>query len=230
MPNFSYNNVKLIGGGEELSEVFVNTNETFYYCNQFVKYIHFPPVPRVQGSNIWMTEEQTELTRVFGWTCCALLILYLVMVLGRLIFTSVLSIIKGTYEPSGIDQCKDFSSGIGVETFAYIPQLEAPSLGFPLLVCNIDHIDIELIGWKDPNRTDAIEQHRYDSRNMIFDVPHESLHRPRFGALEHGDESKKHSPIFSIVKHYPPSWAKNMKKRKRRRNRMMPYDKREAPI
>lgn len=229
MPNASYNNVQLIGGGEKLSEVFVNTNDTFYYCNQFVKYIHFPPVPRVQGSNIWMTEEQTELTRVFGWTCFALLILYLVIVLGQLIFTSVLSIVKGTYEPSGIDQCKDFSSGIGVETFAYIPQLEAPCLGFPLLVCNIDHIDIELIGWKDINRTDAIEQHKYDSRNMIFDVPHESLHRPRFGALEHGDEGgKKHRPIFSIVKHYPPFWAKNMKKRKRRRNRMMPYDKREA--
>lgn len=229
MPNASYNNVQLIGGGEKLSEVFVNTNDTFYYCNQFIRYIHFPPVPRVQGSNIWMTEEQTELTRVFGWTCFALLILYLVMVLGQLIFKSVLSIVKGTYEPSGIDQCKDFSSGIGVETFAYIPQLEAPGLGFPLLVCNIDHIDIELIGWKDINRTDAIEQHKYDSRNMIFDVPHESLHRPRFGALEHGDEEgKKHRPIFSIVKHYPPSWAKNMKKRKRRRNRMMPYDKREA--
>jgi len=229
VPNASYNNVQLIGGGEKLSEVFVNTNDTFYYCNQFIRYIHFPPVPRVQGSNIWMTEEQTELTRVFGWTCFALLILYLVMVLGQLIFKSVLSIVKGTYEPSGIDQCKDFSSGIGVETFAYIPQLEAPGLGFPLLVCNIDHIDIELIGWKDINRTDAIEQHKYDSRNMIFDVPHESLHRPRFGALEHGDEEgKKHRPIFSIVKHYPPSWAKNMKKRKRRRNRMMPYDKREA--
>jgi hypothetical protein len=175
-----------------------------------------------------MTDEQTQLTIVFGWTCFVLLILYFVLVLGRLVFTSVLSIVKGTYKPSGIDQCKDFSSVIGVETFAYIPQLEAPGLGFPLLVCNIDDIDVELIGWKDPNRTDEIEQHRYDSRNMIFDVAHEGLHRPRFGPIEHSDESKKHRPIFSIVKHYPPSWAKSKKIRKRRRTQMMPYDRREA--
>jgi hypothetical protein len=111
------------------------------------------------------------------------------------------------YQPSGLDQCKDFSSGIGMESFAYIPQLEVPSLGFPLLACNIDDIDVRLIGWKDPNRSDENEHHRYDSRNIIFDVANEKLHRSRFGTIEQSFDRKSDRPIFSLVKHYPPKWA-----------------------
>jgi hypothetical protein len=97
-----------------------------------------------------------------------------------------------------------------MESFAYIPQLEVPNLGFPLLACNIDGIDVRLIGWKDPNRTDENEYHRYDSRNIIFDVAHEKLHRSRFGIIDQSCQScdrKSDRPIFSVVKHYPPKWA-----------------------
>lgn len=117
------------------------------------------------------------------------------------------NIIYAKYQPSGLDQCKDFSSGIGMESFAYIPQLEVPSLGFPLLACNIDDIDVRLIGWKDPNRSDENEHHRYDSRNIIFDVANEKLHRSRFGTIEQSCDRKSDRPIFSVVKHYPPKWA-----------------------
>ena len=46
----------------------------------------------------------------------------------------------------------------------YVPQARVPGYAFPLLMCDIDDIDIGLIGWEDP-------QNSYDMNNMIFDVP-----------------------------------------------------------
>jgi len=189
------------------------SNEGFYFCNQELNY--FPPVPEeIKGTDKWMTESQEQLTTVYGWTVVAFLVLYIVMVLGRRIILTAISFVRGVYEPSGYNQHKDFSSGIGLETFGYIPQLEVPGFHFPLLACNIDDIDVKLIGWKDPNCGDENEgdEHRnYDSHNLIFDVPHaETLHRSRHEATQvksipHG--GKKGRPIFSIVKQYPPEWV-----------------------
>lgn len=84
-----------------------------------------------------------------------------------------------------------------------------PGFHFPLLACNIDNIDVRLIGWKDPNCHNTSDPHRnYDSHNMIYDVP--GVYRSR---SETGNESsmpreeKKDRPVFSVVKHYPPAWA-----------------------
>lgn len=76
------------------------SNEQFYFCNQ--DEIGFPPVPAKQDSNKWMTDEQEKLTKIYGWTCFWLLILYCVFILGgRTIFTA-LSIVKGVYKVSWV--------------------------------------------------------------------------------------------------------------------------------
>jgi hypothetical protein len=105
-----------------------------------------------------------------------------------------LSLVKGVYEPKGIDQRKDFSSGVGIETFGYIPSLEVNGFHFPFLACDIDDIDVRLIEWKDPNHEDESAHRQYDEHNLIFDVSRE-----------------RRNAVFSAVKHFPPSWYSKTK-------------------
>lgn len=111
------------------------------------------------------------------------------------------------------NQQKDFSNGIGLETFGYVPQLVVSGFNFPLITCNVDDIDVGLIGWSDPNGQEEKEHLNYDKHNLIYDVPHEILHRSRNVAADHGGE-KKGRPIFSVIKHYPPEWARQAKTNK----------------
>ena len=93
-----FTDVTLLNG--EKLETVEASNEQFYFCNQYE--IGFPPVPAKQDSNNWMTDEQEKLTRIYGWTCFWLLILYCVFILGgRTIFTA-LSIVKGVYKVSWV--------------------------------------------------------------------------------------------------------------------------------
>lgn len=203
-----FTNVEL-NSGTIIPEV-LTSNEGFYFCNQDID--HFPPVPVGQGSDKWMTDSQEQLSRIYGWTCVVLLILYIVVVLGQRTLRAVISLVSGVYEPRGCNQHKDFSSGIGIETFGYIPQLEVPGFSFPLLICNIDDIDVRLIGWKDPNCQNEVDEHRnYDNQNLIFDVPYVALHRSRNVTVDESNmprRERKVRPIFSVVKHYPPEWAR----------------------
>ncbi|KAL7535279.1 hypothetical protein ACHAXR_006394 [Thalassiosira sp. AJA248-18] len=212
MPDTLNFNIEKLSGATE-NDV-TASSEAFYFCNQFD--ISFPPVPSVQGSDKWMTDSQERLTKVYGWTCLVLLILYCVVVLGGRIIRKSLSMFRGVYEPRGWNQHKDFSSGVGLESFGYIPQLDVIGFHFPLLACNVDGIDVRLIGWKDPNAPNEMDPHRkYDNHNLIFDVPHDSLHRSRNVAVDGSSMScvgeGKIRPIFSLVKHYPPKWAQRAK-------------------
>jgi hypothetical protein len=45
-----------------------------------------------------MSGGQERLTRIYGWTSLVLLILYCVVVLGRLVMHTALSIVKGDYK------------------------------------------------------------------------------------------------------------------------------------
>ena len=46
---------------------------------------------------------------------------------------------------------------------AYIPQIKAERFTFPLLVCDIDDVDVSLVGWN-PHPSS------YDEYNLIFVV------------------------------------------------------------
>ena len=123
---------------------------------------------------------------------------------------------------------------------AYIPEIRNPTLPYPLLACNVDGIDKvgaeefvclatcvpshsfarqALIGWQD-------FKHSYDKHNLIFDVPFSGLHRSKRTSkvskstlkaslnssreLPPGVPSDQTDPIFSIVKHFPPSWQRRL--------------------
>lgn len=82
---------------------------------------------------------------------------------------------------------------------------------FPLLLCDVDNIDQELIGWSTPHGS-------YDQDNVIFDIPHVAALKNKVRRLDANDDfvsdhfdddvvKVDDSPIFSIVKDWNPSFA-----------------------
>jgi hypothetical protein len=187
----TFTNVLLLN--KTVIDVVQTANEDFYFCNQ--QYIGFPPTDSEQKYSLqWMTSSQERLTGIFGIFCVVMVAIYGFYALFSPVVKLTLSLVKGVYEPKGIDQRKDFSSGVGIETFGYIPSLEVNGFHFPFLACDIDDIDVRLIEWKDPNHEDESAHRQYDEHNLIFDVSRE-----------------RRNAVFSAVKHFPPSWYSKTK-------------------
>ena len=181
----TFTNVTVLDG----TSVDVEKAKDYYFCEQ--KSIGFPPTDEVQKDSQWMTDEQKRLTHIFGIFCVVVVAIYGVYALFRPLIHFTLSLVTGVYEPQGTDQRKDFSSGVGIESFGYIPSLEVAGFHFPFLACNIDDIDVRLIKWKDPNHKEE-NARQYDEHNLIYDVSKE-----------------RRDAVFSRVKHYPPAWCSN---------------------
>lgn len=180
-------------------------------CCQQIKF-RFPPIPsRAQLSSEfrWMTNEQEDLSTIYGYTSLAVLIAFVVFAFGGSIINFIVHFFKGTYRPAGADQMIDFSSVPEID--GYVPQIQVSSSFFPLLACDVDDIDSSLIGWNDPGAS-------YDEYNLIFDVPYEGMRRTskiaggtrRLNRIsDHPDyklnkqQGKKEvKPIFSTIKQY----------------------------
>lgn len=90
--------------------------------------------------------------------------------------------------------------------------------------CDIDEIPQSLVGWNDPYSS-------YDQYNLIFDVPWDGLKRTKIiktntrntgliseqdeitktdGTRQRADRIIKTRPIYSTMRHYPPSWLKEL--------------------
>jgi hypothetical protein len=174
--------------------------------------LSWPPVPNnIETDQFkWMSDEQRDLARIYGWTSFVFVISYLVLAFGPNIFVFVKSLFSGTYQPIGQDQHVDFSSVPDID--GYIPQIKVGSYAYPLIAADIDYIDQSLIGWNDPGRA-------YDESNMLFDVNFGDRRVKRekiVGSTRHNKMIKDHKDfkellvdddtklIFSIVKQWKP--------------------------
>lgn len=89
-----------------------------------------------------------------------------------------------TTQPIGEASSLEFSDV--KEIFAYIPQVKIVQGSFPLLVCDVSKLDLELLGWNDPYLG-------IDAHCVLLDIP---------GLIE--------KPIFSKVHHWPRPKGENM--------------------
>ena len=218
--------------GLERGDQTVSHDPFVAFCNQrwssFDGFL-FPPRSGVQPEGKeWMTDDQERLVNVYGWTAFCLLIGFIVLFFGTSIRNFVLSWGRGVYSPDGQDQHIDFSAN--TEIFGYVPQIKWPGFPFPFLACDVDTIDQSLIGWNDPTRS-------YDYYNLMFDIPYEGMPRKKIiyentrnttrianqseffansshmikqARKEAEDSHRQARPIFSIIKDYPPEWAKKL--------------------
>jgi hypothetical protein len=144
----------LLLNGTTVSSVETSSNKAVKFCNMYIR--PFPPVPDRVGPVSWMADGQEWLSRFWGWFCLALLVTYLFVIWWNQLVKFVMACWKGMYkvrhfskfahtfgfilhyllpQPAGVDQRKDFSSGIGIESFGYIPQVRVP-----VDAIKIDHV------------------------------------------------------------------------------------------
>jgi hypothetical protein len=131
----------------------------------------------------WMTDEQSTGTDVFGWTVVAIIGL----VAGFFVWTwlgSLMSLFYGSYESRGEDQGINFSDVASASV--YVPQVASPVYAYPLLACNIDGIDTDLLDWTDPDRPFSFYDLTKDAEVLLqgMDI--------------------SHNVTFSQIKHWPP--------------------------
>jgi len=92
----------------------------------------------------------------------------------------------------------------------YVPQTEIDGYMFPFLLCDVDEIDEEMIGWSDPDSD-------YDAHNIIFDIPQIAEKKSASRELSTDDAfvsdtnedqfevvDGNDAPIFSIIKSWDP--------------------------
>ena len=193
----------------------------------------FPPTSRLEREDLkYMSESQRTLVDYYGWTAFAVLVGYVIFAFGTNILHFVSSFFRGIYEPSGMVQHIDFSSN--EEIYGYVPQIKLVGFAFPLLACDVDEIPQELIGWTDSRNSYDFHNMIFDvpydvslirSSHLAYlsyvllqsSCAYQEMKRTRRGSVLVRGESElpaseetgllhQSKPIFSIVKHYPPSW------------------------
>lgn len=178
--------------GTDIDHIVVNADDISYkFCLQdFFRYFRypnataFPFVPRNQiKGREWMTKDQETITNIFGWSAVGVMFIIFMSFVWKW-YLGVMELFRGTYEPCGDDMGINFSDVPSINS--YIPQINSPVFSYPLLACNIDNIDKDLLDWTDPDRS-----HSY------YDLTRDAA------VLLRGQEFGKNI-VFSQVAHFPP--------------------------
>jgi len=156
------------GEGQESTAVIEPRDRSYHFCNQFLgpgSNFAFPALPEAQPSgSTWMTDEQEQLTGIYGWVSVGVLGL-----VGLVFMYELLGSIKGlfsaSYKPDGDVQGESFSQ---VETISsYIPQVNSASFTHPLLAVNIDHVEESIFDWTDPERSHSYYDLTRDAEQLL---------------------------------------------------------------
>lgn len=215
--------------GEEITDsVLVSDGHSEYkFCEQnSIRSIPFPPTPTnlVGLTSDWMSTKREP--TAYNLALCMLVSLVVIgasllvntVVRGYNILFGVESSIESMSEEERIDLEAVRFSHID-EIHAYIPQIKIEGYLFPFLLCDVDYINEDMIGWDDPDT-------HYDAYNLIYDIPRlaqqkskeRTLHRlGEFVSDENNDgeldDDGNNAPIFSIAKSWTPYENKKSSKK-----------------
>ena len=185
------------------------------FCSQnLLRKFSFPPVPSVilEDAYEWMNPSQETYAPIITWAMCAILLVIGATILIRTIFRAINTLFFRDFKVSKSLSSARFEDV--EEINGYVPQVEVDGYIFPFLLCDVDQIDSEMIGWSDAYST-------YDAHNIIYDVPKIAVAKCHVRKLQTDDTCVSDSfvdngavetvvnsgaPIFAIVK----SWVKPM--------------------
>jgi hypothetical protein len=152
-----------------------------------------PIVSNIIHGREWMNSAQETFSPIYGWSICVIVLavsfvtLYWVFsnVVKRIFssFEVSVKIVKDfvSFSPYYVNSlnflnfvfphCQTQPKGAPVDgrftdipqISGYIPQVQVDGYQFPFLLCDIDEIGLDLLGWDDP-------YHSYDYWNLIFDI------------------------------------------------------------
>lgn len=141
---------------------------SYRFCNQdFLRFTerYFPFVPSNQPEgDEWMTEEQEQLTLIYGWASvgaiCFVAVTFVqgwVEKLVQWLYGESISVVE--------DQRINFSDVTNIS--AYIPHVASDVFSYPLFVCSMDGIGEEVIDWRDPLRSHAFYDLTKDADKIL---------------------------------------------------------------
>jgi hypothetical protein len=159
-------NISPNDGSDKVSITVSDQDQSYKFCNQdLLKYspAAFPALSTFQPAGYkWMIDSQSTYTNALGWYSLVILSIACIWVLYRVCKGVVLPLFIKTYKPVGKTSNLRFDDS--QELDGYVPSVSIPGYEYPFLLCDVDGLDEDLIGWKDPLLS-------YDFHNMIFDVP-----------------------------------------------------------
>jgi len=158
----------------------------------------FPPIPYFQPEGEeWMDITQLKFAPITGWVAVGVLSSAVLFAIIKLVVKIILPLFTKTYRASTSQQNYPFSLILAdkyLEIEAYIPQIKIPGNEFPSILCDIDGIDKDLIGWRGHSKDD------FSSHNLIHDIPKVLKRNNSPRSL-----SEETNPIFAIVKQWTPT-------------------------
>lgn len=175
--------------GNSYNTTIYSNTPNYEYCLQDLFYRDaFPPLPKFQGDTKWMSEGQTLVAKIYGWSSVAVVAIVLCFIINKGFFKPLTSILYNSYKPDGAVEGTSFSQVKDITL--YVPAVAVPEIPFPLIVCDISKLDLRYLGWEIPNGD-------YSSFNLIHDI------EPYVKEME-GVVDVMPNKIFSTVTHWSP--------------------------
>ena len=141
--------------------VFVETGaKKYHYCSQDMLggkgRSAFPFIPNNQPiGQEWMTQEQEDVTTVYGWAAVVIIGLVGLSFLG-VGYDGIIECFQHKHDVHKAEtEVTFYDKQLDGSISSYVPMVESHLFPYPLLACNTDGIDSELFGWTDPDRPHA---------------------------------------------------------------------------
>uniref|UniRef100_A0A7S3QJ10 CSC1/OSCA1-like cytosolic domain-containing protein n=1 Tax=Chaetoceros debilis TaxID=122233 RepID=A0A7S3QJ10_9STRA len=202
----------------DLKSIEITQNRSYTFCNQnILRKFTFPPTPAklLSTSDAWLSDNRKNMATILGW----FMILTVAIIISTIALKTIVQFIKYLFfaDYKIQEMTEEKRSELEKLRFcdieeikAYVPQITIDGYTFPFLLCDVDEIDKEMIGWSNPEDPES----NYDAHNLIFDIPKVADEKnamredPKIAALTNPADENSNAPLFSIVK----SWKAVEKK------------------
>jgi len=125
-----------------------------------------------------MTSDQQFLVKIYSYSAVVMFTVLVVVYFGQNLINFYNMLFIGSYSPRGQPQSEQFSDVEDIQ--AYIPQIDDPTFPFPLLCCDLTHLNRSHISWVGD----------YDKYNLYC--------TEHLSDMSEADRQK----YFTIVRHY----------------------------
>jgi hypothetical protein len=114
----------------------------------------------------WLNDSQQKIGTLFGWTMLVVFVLVMIALVLNNLIRAFYNLFFYQFKVEQAPNHVRFSEVSEIK--AYVPQVQVRGYVFPLLLCDVDGLKTEEIGWVDPYSKK--DENPYDKHNIIFDV------------------------------------------------------------
>ena len=128
----------------------------------------FPFIPNNQPiGQEWMTQEQEDVTTVYGWAAVVIIGLVGLSFLG-VGYDGIIECFQHKHDVHKTETDVTFyDKQLDGSISSYVPMVESHLFPYPLLACKTEGIDSEMFGWTDPDRPHAYYDLTQDAEFLL---------------------------------------------------------------